>query len=159
MVIGGQAVLLYGEPRLTGDVDITLGVAPDQLDAVLQVVNDLELTALVDPHSFVAETLVLPCQDRNGERRVDFVFTFGGYERHAIARGNTVEVGGADVHFASPEDLVILKLVAGRPRDVEDVRGVMVRHPELDSVYIRRWLREFDVALGTQTVRLFDSLP
>ncbi len=28
MVIGGQAVLLYGEPRLTRDIDITLGVKP-----------------------------------------------------------------------------------------------------------------------------------
>jgi len=26
MVIGGQAVLLYGEPRLTRDIDITLGI-------------------------------------------------------------------------------------------------------------------------------------
>ncbi|MBI4745658.1 MAG: hypothetical protein HY786_03715, partial [Deltaproteobacteria bacterium] len=29
MIIGGQAVLLYGEPRLTRDIDITLGVSPD----------------------------------------------------------------------------------------------------------------------------------
>ncbi len=28
MVIGGQAVLLYGEPRLTEDIDITLGLSP-----------------------------------------------------------------------------------------------------------------------------------
>jgi hypothetical protein len=26
MIIGGQAVLLYGEPRLTRDIDITLGI-------------------------------------------------------------------------------------------------------------------------------------
>ncbi|GAH87084.1 unnamed protein product, partial [marine sediment metagenome] len=25
MIIGGQAVLLYGEPRLTRDIDVTLG--------------------------------------------------------------------------------------------------------------------------------------
>jgi uncharacterized NAD-dependent epimerase/dehydratase family protein len=31
MVIGGQAVLLYGEPRLTKDVDIILGVGPDTI--------------------------------------------------------------------------------------------------------------------------------
>jgi hypothetical protein len=27
MIIGGHAVILYGEPRLTRDIDITLGVA------------------------------------------------------------------------------------------------------------------------------------
>ena len=31
MVIGGQAVLLYGEPRLTKDIDITLGIGIDGL--------------------------------------------------------------------------------------------------------------------------------
>jgi uncharacterized NAD-dependent epimerase/dehydratase family protein len=37
MVIGGQAVLVYGEPRLTQDVDIVLGLAPDQLEAVVDL--------------------------------------------------------------------------------------------------------------------------
>ena len=31
MVIGGQAVLIYGEPRLTKDIDITLGVGVSKL--------------------------------------------------------------------------------------------------------------------------------
>jgi hypothetical protein len=34
MIIGGQAVLLYGEPRLTKDIDITIGAGPDRLTAV-----------------------------------------------------------------------------------------------------------------------------
>jgi len=32
MVIGGQAVLIHGEPRLTRDIDITLGAGPDQVE-------------------------------------------------------------------------------------------------------------------------------
>jgi hypothetical protein len=35
MIIGGQAVLLYGEPRLTKDIDITLGVDSAHLDTGL----------------------------------------------------------------------------------------------------------------------------
>jgi hypothetical protein len=37
MIIGGQAVLLYGEPRLTKDIDITLGVNVDRLKDLLDV--------------------------------------------------------------------------------------------------------------------------
>ncbi|MEM1041400.1 MAG: nucleotidyltransferase [Bacteroidota bacterium] len=158
MVIGGQAVLLYGEPRLTRDVDVTLGVGPDRLPDVLRVVETLALRPLVEPQAFVAETLVLPCSDVEGERQVDFVFSFGGYEREAIERANTAEIGGERVRFASAEDLIVLKLVAGRPRDVEDVRGILVRQPALDAAYIRRWLSAFDEALGMQTVSLFDDL-
>jgi len=35
MLIGGQAVLLYGEPRLTRDVDVTLGGGPELLPQLL----------------------------------------------------------------------------------------------------------------------------
>jgi hypothetical protein len=34
MVIGGQAVLLYGEPRLTKDIDITLGEGIESLEKI-----------------------------------------------------------------------------------------------------------------------------
>ncbi len=35
MLIGGQAVLLHGRPRLTEDIDITVGADPGRLDEVL----------------------------------------------------------------------------------------------------------------------------
>jgi len=34
MVIGGQAVLLHGEPRLTREIDVTLGVDSSELARV-----------------------------------------------------------------------------------------------------------------------------
>ena len=42
MIIGGQAVLLYGEPRLTKDIDITLGIDFDELDRLLKVISELK---------------------------------------------------------------------------------------------------------------------
>ena len=35
MIIGGQAVLLYGTPRMTKDIDITLGVDAGGLERLL----------------------------------------------------------------------------------------------------------------------------
>ncbi len=148
MVIGGQAVLLYGEPRLTRDVDVTLGADPARLADLLAVCDRLGLVPVADPEAFVAETLVLPCDDPTTGLRVDFIFSYEGFERSAIDRAATVRVGGVAVRFASVEDLVVLKVVAGRPRDLDDVRGVLVRHPALDAGYVRRWLAEFDAALG-----------
>lgn len=148
MVIGGQAVLLHGEPRLTRDIDLTLGIDPSRLDAALGVVREAGLTPLVDPDPFVAETFVLPCEDAESGIRVDMVFSNEGYERTAMSRTVTVTVGGAEVRFASVEDLLIQKLVAGRPRDIEDARGVLNRHPDADLATVRGWLREFDAALG-----------
>ena len=64
MIIGGQAVLLYGEPRLTRDIDITLGVNIDQLETLLDVAQQLSLKPLPeDVAAFVHQTMVLPALD------------------------------------------------------------------------------------------------
>jgi hypothetical protein len=46
MIIGGQAVLLYGEPRLTKDIDITLGAGPERLTEVLDLIAEQEWRVL-----------------------------------------------------------------------------------------------------------------
>ena len=76
MIIGGQAVLLYGEPRLTRDIDITLGADTDRLDDLLAVVGDLALKPLPEEmRSFVKETMVLPTLEEKTVIRVDFIFS------------------------------------------------------------------------------------
>jgi len=57
---------------------------------------------------------------------------------------------GQNVAFAAPEDLIIHKIFAGRPRDFEDVRVILMKNPELDISYIRKWLREFDGSSNTK---------
>lgn len=46
MLIGGQAVLLHGRPRLTEDVDVTLAAGPEALPRVLDVCRRLGLEPL-----------------------------------------------------------------------------------------------------------------
>ena len=157
MVIGGQAVLLYGEPRLTQDIDVTVGVAPDRLSDVLAALTDVGIRPLVDA-AFVEETLVLPCEDADSRIRIDVVFSFSGYEQEALRRTRRVDVADTEVRFASREDLLIHKVVAGRPRDIEDVRGVLLKADEVDVAYVRRWLGEFSDALGQPLVETFDVL-
>jgi hypothetical protein len=88
MVIGGQAVLLYGEPRLTKDIDITLGIGVDGLPRVLAVVAGTGWNVLVeDPEDFVGRTMVLPVADPGSGIRIDFIFSHLEYERQAIQSG------------------------------------------------------------------------
>ncbi|WP_173050321.1 hypothetical protein [Nitrospira sp. KM1] len=46
MIIGGQAVLLYGEPRLTRDIDVTLGIDVDRVSGLLALTTQLAFTPL-----------------------------------------------------------------------------------------------------------------
>lgn len=152
MLIGGQAVLLHGEPRLTQDIDVTLGLPPAGLDAVLEVCESAGFLPLpTDLARFVRETFVLPAEDRQTGIRIDFIFSTTPYESQAIGRAVQVEVGGASVPFASGEDLLLHKLFAGRPRDIEDAHGVVRRKgAELDWEYMERWAREFAAIPGRE---------
>jgi len=158
MVIGGQAVLVYGEPRLTRDIDITVGVLPERADAVSDIARSAGLRPLVDPEAFTPKTMVLPCDDPETGIRVDFIFSFTPYEMQAMKRVIFVEIGQAKVRFASLEDLIIHKLVSGRPRDAEDVRSVILKNKGMDVKYIRKWLKEFAALLKLPLLAKFNAL-
>jgi hypothetical protein len=159
MVIGGQAVLIYGEPRLTRDIDITLGVGPERLPALLALARSLSWRVLVDkPDEFVHRTFVLPLNDPQSGIRIDLIFSFSSYERAAMDRVRRVSIGKANVRFAAPEDVIVLKIVAGRPRDLEDVRSILAKRANLDRAYIRHWLVEFDRSLEKSYLRTFEDL-
>lgn len=152
MLIGGQAVLLHGEPRLTQDVDVTMGVGPDRIPDLLGVCEALGLLPLPeDPGAFARETFVLPAADPGTGVRVDLIFSTTPYEAQAIARAVLVDVGSREVPFATAEDLLLHKLFAARPRDLEDAAGVVRRKgPDLDWEYLARWAREFAVIPGRE---------
>lgn len=160
MIIGGQAVLLYGEPRLTRDIDVTIGADVSWLPDLLRSVEDIGLTALPDEvDSFVHKTMVLPTQHGETGIRVDFIFSFTSYEIQAIARAHKVTMAGQEVAFASVEDLIIHKIFAGRPRDLEDVRSVLLRNQDIDMDYIRQWLGEFDESVESASfTKTFDEI-
>lgn len=145
MIIGGQAVLIYGEPRITRDIDLTLGINTDRLPDILPILEEVALRALPqDLEAFVRETMVLPAIHDNSGIRVDFIFSISPYESNAIGRSRKIRILDQDVRFASLEDTIILKIFAGRPRDLEDVYILLVKNPEIDKSYITSWLKDFD---------------
>jgi hypothetical protein len=159
MVIGGQAVLIHGEPRLTRDIDITLGVDSSHLKNVLAAISAVSLIpAVKDVELFVRKTNVLPITDTESNIRVDLIFSFTPYESEAIRRAVSVVFDDAPVRFASAEDLIIHKLVAGRPRDLEDVTGILARKPSLDEAYLIQWLGAFRNVVQRDLVSEFKTM-
>ena len=157
MVIGGQAVLLYGEPRLTKDIDITLGIGIDGLKDINSIIQKLNLKALVN-EGFVQKTMVLLAIDEKTGIRVDFIFSFSLYEKQAIKRAPDIKFGNTIVKFASLEDVVIHKIIAGRARDIEDVRSIILKNSDYDTKYIVRWLEEFDKSLNEKFLKVFQKI-
>ena len=159
MVIGGQAVLIYGEPRLTRDIDITMGISVGGLDKVKRIIRIIGLKSLVEKEKeFVERNMVLPTIDKESGIRVDFIFSFSPYERQAIERAKDIKFGRSIVRFASLEDVVIHKMIAGRARDLEDVKSILLKNPKYDRVNIEKWLKEFDRSLGGKFLKAFRNI-
>ena len=145
MIIGGQAVLIYGEPRFTRDIDITLGIDTSELPKLLNLIELLKFQVLISNiEEFVQQTYVLPTIDNNTGIRIDFIFSFDEYEKCAINRANKIVIGNNSIKFASIEDLLIHKIFSGRERDFEDIRSIILKNPSFDLLYINKWLKLFD---------------
>lgn len=161
MIIGGQAVLLYGEPRLTRDIDVTLGVDIDVLAEILGISKKLNLKPLPSKlEDFVKKTMVLPTEDEATRIRVDFIFSFTPYEKKAIERARKISIKKTLVNFASPEDVIIHKIFAGRLQDLDDVKSILLKNASLlNFSYIRKWLSEFDKSLpGKNLLKKFEEV-
>ena len=162
IIIGGQAALIHGRPRLTEDVDVTLGIDTDEFPKLFEECRNLKLTPLrANPEEFAEKTKVLPMQDPESKLRVDFIFSNTPYEQVAIKRAVLVEMADYPVRFASPEDLVIHKLFAGRAIDLEDAEAVLLRQGnKLDRAYVRKWLKVFGTTEeGKDLLTVWSRLP
>ncbi|MBN2541400.1 hypothetical protein JXI42_00885 [bacterium] len=154
MIIGGQAVLLYGSPRLTMDVDITLGIDTDQYNRIEVLCTNLNLTILPEnPRDFVEETKVLPVKDAESKFRIDFIFSFTDYEKQALKRVNKILMDSYPVKFASCEDVIIHKMFASRAIDLEDVKSILLKkYDDIDIKYLKNWLKKFNLIPGKEGI-------
>jgi hypothetical protein len=159
MIISGQAVLLYGEPRLTKDIGITLGLDINELHRIRNIAIQIGLTLLVqNEEKFVRETMVLPTIHEPSGFRVDLIFSFSKYEQEALKRVNKIRIGSIDVCYASLEDVLIQKTISGRPRDIEDIKAMILKNPHFDIQYVNKWLQDFSQALNLDFIDQFKMI-
>jgi predicted nucleotidyltransferase len=64
-----------------------------------------------------------------------------------VERGREVTLGSLQLRLPTPEDLIIMKAVAYRPKDLADIQAIAASHPDLDKDRIRFWVEQFAEAL------------
>jgi hypothetical protein len=148
-LFGAQAAILHGVARLTADVDVT--VEPGDCSSAELVARldeaGFELR-VADADGFVAVTRVLPFVHRRSRIPVDVVLAGPGLEELFLSRVEPRLVGGVSIPVASAEDLVTMKILAGRAKDLEDALIVVrTRGPALDVSRIRETVRLLEQAL------------
>lgn len=148
-LFGAQAALLYGAARLTADVDVTvlLGDRP-----TAELVRTLEKAGfrlrVRDVEGFVAKTRVLPLLHSRSGMPIDLVLAGPGLEENFFRRRRRRRIEGVSIPVASPEDIVVMKVLAGRGKDEDDVLAILAAQRKLDLPRIRKTLGELERALG-----------
>lgn len=148
VIVGGIAAGLLGEPRFTADVDAVLLLETDDLPLLLsRAAAQGLLPRIADAEAFAAKNRVLLL--RHSESGIDVDLSLGmlDFEREMIQRSRSADLGGLKVRLPTPEDLIVMKAVAHRPKDLQDIRAILESHPKLDKKYIRAQVRQFAKAL------------
>lgn len=153
IVIGGVAVAVWGDPRVTRDVDLKVLLHRQEADRLLAVLAEDYASLLPDPRGALEQQAMLFVRDAAGTR-LDLLLADTPYDAVAVQRGREVDVQpGTTLRMCTPEDLIIYKLISTRSRDHEDARGVVRRQgSSLDDDYVLGWLCQFEKALDDSTL-------
>jgi hypothetical protein len=149
-VFGAQAALIWGRPRLTTDVDVTVRLGDLDASALVAALGEHGFALRVEATpAFVRQTRVLPLQHSRSQLALDLVLAGPGLEELFLERAVPVDVAGVTVPLICAEDLIVTKILAGRAKDIEDVRGVLAaRGDQLRVDQVRTTLEMLEAALG-----------
>ena len=151
-LFGAQAVAVYGVPRTTGDVDVTIDLGDRSLDTLVAPLRRAGFVPRFADESFAIETRIYPVIHKPSGWSFDLVLAGPGLEQRFLDEVRLLAVGRHRIPVIAPEYLVTLKILAARPKDIEDVRGLL-RIAELDHARVEDTLAELESMLDQSDLR------
>ena len=141
-LLGGVAVTLLGEPRFTKDLDIDLFLPKESANSFFDKLKKADFTLdKREATKRVKETGTFRFSCRGVG--IDIILASTELENSALKRKKRISLYGVKTWLPSPEDLILLKLIPGRPKDLIDVESVILRHrKKLDVKYLETWAQK-----------------
>ena len=160
-VTGSFAGIIYGEYRMTNDIDVVVGLREQQLEAFLvafpQEVFYVDRDAALDA---IRNHFQFNVIHKTSLTKIDFILTPGSsHDREAMRRARKLRAAiDYDVAYSSPEDLLLKKLTLHKERNsgkhLRDCVGILKKSgPDMDLAYLERWADWLDVYKGWQEVQ------
>ncbi len=143
MVIGGIAIIGRGVRRFTTDVDVAVrgdAVKPEAL--IEECARQHIVPRMDDALEFARVNLVLLLRHQPTGVDIDASLAWTAFEHEALEAREEARFGRVMVPMATPEDLVVFKIIAARPKDLEDAEALLVLYPELNLARVRARVAE-----------------
>ena len=142
IIIGGIAASAIGEPRITADVDVDIVLNQEEVSNFLDKAKKAGFEVPVKKCIESARRMGV-FQISFGDYHIDFIIASTDLEVEACRRRKAIQLHGIKAFFPSPEDLILLKIIPGREKDLLDAKGVVLRHKgKLDTRYLKTWARK-----------------
>ena len=144
VIIGGIAVGFLGKPRLTEDVDAMFLLSTQDISKFLEAAKNEGIEPRIpNADEFARKNRVLLLQHTPTETNVDISLGIMPFEEEMVERGIVQSTSTLSVRLPTPEDLIIMKAIAHRPKDLEDIRTILDKNPKLDIPRIEKWVKRF----------------
>jgi len=139
LIVEGVAVSPIGEPRMTQDIGLIASIQKEDVRRFLEAASQRGFESDIEKESERVErtgTFVL----KSGFFRADVIIASIPLEESAFGRSQRVRFMNRMASFASPEELVLFKIIVGRDNDMFDAKSIAIRHKgRLDRAYLEKW--------------------
>lgn len=154
-VFGAQAVIAAGAVRVTADIDITTeDTPPSRLQSALERAGYILRPDIEDLKELIENHRILPLVHEKTGMQLDVVRAGPGLEEGMLERLVLRPVGKQRIPFISTNDPLVLKTLAGREKDLGDIRSLLqAAKGEIDLDVVRERLDELGRMLDDSTLR------
>jgi hypothetical protein len=129
-------------------VDVVLLLPLSRLPELMAAALELGLVPrIADPERFARKSRVVLLRHEESGIGEDISLGILPFEEELVFRSRLLRFGDLELRLPTPEDLIIMKAVAHRPKDLLDIEGIALANPGLDLALIEAWVRQFAEAL------------
>jgi len=149
MIVGSVASMVYGEPRMTHDMDVVISLPAHDARKLESLFPSTEFYC--PPLEIIQAEIVHQGQFNliNPESGLKIDIIICKRSEHAVCEFNRRRKmpfwKGKEVYLASPEDVIIGKLEYFRQgssqKHLNDIRGILAE-TEIDDEYLKRWVKK-----------------
>jgi predicted nucleotidyltransferase len=151
VIIGGVAVSVLGKARYTEDIDAVFLLSTKDIPRLLEAASEEGIEPRIENATeFARKNRVVLLKHVISNTNIDISLGVLTFEQEMVERSVVHQVDKAlQIRLPTPEDLIILKAVAHRPKDLEDIRILANKYPNLDIARIEKWVKQFGDVLET----------